>query len=305
VEGWPFDTKQAKRRQRALGIFEKEIDAGGGEKLTLVRIPAGEFVMGDATSQRRVVIEKAFWMSTLEITNGQFALFDPSHNSGYFTKRYQGKDGPGLSLDGAAQPVVRVSWDSAMAYCRWLSQRTGMTFTLPSEEQWEYACRAGTSSALSYGDTAADFSGYGNLADKSLAIAPGPTGGLGSNITAHKGNGIFLSALLGGNVACDVRFDDRAVITTAVGSYSPNAWGLCDMHGNAAEWTVSEYSAGSGREAGVRKVVRGGSFHDRPKRCTSAFGLGYPGWRRVFNVGFRVVCNLDDVKGAGAVVLAP
>ena len=305
VEGWPFDTEQAKQRQGVLGVFEKEIDAGADEKLKFVRIPAGEFVMGDAASRRRAVIEEPFWMSTLEITNGQFALFDPSHNSGYFTKRYQGKDGPGLSLDEPTQPAVRVSWDRAMAYCRWLCQRTGMTFTLPTEEQWEYACRAGTNSLLSYGNIGADFSGYANLADKALAISPGPTGGLRSNITAHKGNGIFLSALLGSNVACDVRFDDRAVITTAVGSYRPNAWGLYDMHGNAAEWTLSEYAAGSGPEGGLRKVVRGGSFHDRPKRCTSAFGLGYPAWRRVFNVGFRVVCNSDDVEGAEALVLAP
>ena len=96
------------------------------------------------------------------------------------------------------------------------------------------------------------------------------------------------------------RFDDRAVATADVGSYAPNAWGLYDMHGNAAEWTLSSYGAypyrnDDGRNDSAlqdQKVVRGGSYFDRPRCCGSAFRLSYPSWQRVHNVGFRVVCEL-------------
>ena len=91
--------------------------------------------------------------------------------------------------------------------------------------------------------------------------------------------------------------DDGQLVTADVGGYKPNAWGLYDMHGNAREWTRSAYrpypyKAGDGRETpgeADRIVVRGGSWRDRPKRCRSAFRLSYPSWRKVFDVGFRVV----------------
>jgi len=151
-----------------------------------------------------------------------------------------------------------------------------------------------------------DFSEYANLADKALSVPPGPTGGLTSNITEHKGNGIFISAIYGGNIICDARFDDGVIPTAYVGSYQPNSWGLYDMHGNAAEWTRSTYrhypyrdddgrnddEEPSSRAPALReprKVVRGGSWRDRPKRCRSAFRLSYPAWQRVYNVGFRIV----------------
>jgi formylglycine-generating enzyme required for sulfatase activity len=97
----------------------------------------------------------------------------------------------------------------------------------------------------------------------------------------------------------DKRFDDGAVISVDAGKYAPNPWGLCDMHGNVAEWTLSAYRPypyrdedGRNDEAyGGEKVVRGGSWYDRPFRCTSSFRLSYPSWQRVYNVGFRVVCE--------------
>ncbi|MBA7675995.1 Hercynine oxygenase [subsurface metagenome] len=180
-----------------------------------------------------------------------------------------------------------------------------MKLTLPAEAQWEYACRAGSQygqfANRPYGSEAGSLSAWANVADKSLSVRPGPTGGLESNITAHFGKGILESAVYGGNVLCDVRFDDGAVATANVGSYRPNVWGLYDMHGNACEWTRTTYKpypyeTNDGRDypdkAG-RKTVHGGSWHDRPKRCRSAFRLSYPAWQRVHNVGFRVICEIE------------
>jgi formylglycine-generating enzyme required for sulfatase activity len=88
--------------------------------------------------------------------------------------------------------------------------------------------------------------------------------------------------VLEGAKLADVRFDDHHRVSANVSSYRANAWGLYDMHGNAAEWTLSDY-------AQDRKVVRGGSFFDRPARSRSSFRWGYPVWQQVFNVGFRIV----------------
>jgi len=94
--------------------------------------------------------------------------------------------------------------------------------------------------------------------------------------------------LLEGAKLAETRFDDGKRVTAPAGSYKPNRWGLFDMHGNAAEWTLSEYD-------NDRKVVRGGSFFDRPARSRSSFRLGYPFWRRVFNVGFRIVVIDENI----------
>ncbi len=306
VPGWPFDATEAKRRQAVGGATEKSVDLGGGVTLKLVRIPAGSFVMGDAFGEAderplaAVAIRKAFWMGTYEITNAQLRQFDPSHDSRIFVQRYPGMDGPGMPLNGATQPAVRVSWERATAFCEWLSRKTGSTFSLPTEAQWEYACRAGTSEALSYRALNANFSTFANVADKSLAHPPIVTGGLGTSLTGvvrpvPKIKGIILEATHGGSIRCDERFSDKHVTTAPVGSFRANAWGLHDMHGNAAEWTRSTYRPYPFRDAETtgpgRKAIRGGSWVDRPKRCRSAFRLSYPAWQRVHNVGFRVICE--------------
>jgi len=298
--------ERARSKQRKEGSFEKTVEIAG-VTIKLVRIPAGSFIMGepaglpDESPTAVISIDRDFWMGACEITNEQFKLFDPTHDSGYFTKRFQGPDGPGLSLDEPNQPAVRVSWQKAIEFCRWLSLRTGMNFTLPTEAQWEYACRAGSGSALSYGQVGEDFSQWANVADQSLSVSPKPTGGLESNIVAHFGKGILESAVYGGNILCDIRFDDGKVETADVGSFKPNTWGLYDMHGNATEWTRTTYKPypcedGDGRNEitdSGRKVVRGGSWCDRPQRCRSAFRLSYPAWQQVHNVGFRVICEIE------------
>ncbi|MEI7899746.1 MAG: SUMF1/EgtB/PvdO family nonheme iron enzyme [bacterium] len=290
ADGWPFDAAEAKRRQAAAGLPpEVKVDFGDGQTMELVLIPAGEFIMGDLAGYAderplsKVRIKTPFYMAKCETSNGQFALYDPKHDSGFIN--YFNKDhvGPGLPLNGSRQPVVRVSWEKAHAYCAWLSQKTGRTFTLPTEAQWEYACRAGTATPLNYGAMDADFSKFANLADNRLLEL------------CQRDSPKWIPAVSSVN--------DGATVTSDVGRYQPNAWGLADMHGNVAQWTLTTYRPypyvedkhDSVSPQGL-KVVRGGSFYDRPIRARSAFRLAYPSWQRVFNVGFRVVCEPSDSK---------
>jgi formylglycine-generating enzyme required for sulfatase activity len=296
---WPLAADEARKRQAAAGPAARTVDLGGSVKMELACIPAGRFVMGDAAGQpdeqpqAAVAIEKSFWMGRTEVTNEQFALFDPSHDSRFehrtswqFSEEYLG-----WRLNHPRQPVVRVSWDEAMAFCRWLSEKTGMKFTLPSEAQWEYAARAGTSTPLSYGDLDADFSTFANMADFTIR-----------NL-AYEGWRPLPPDL----VPRDARFDDRSLVTANVGSYQPNPWGLFDMHGNAAEWTRTLYRPypynNDGRNdpaADGSKVVRGGSWYDRPARCRAAFRLAFRPYEKVFNVGFRVICEDVPVRQTAA-----
>ena len=290
-DDWPIAFGEAARRQSATDRAMYSVELNDRVAIEMARIPAGSFVIGDPAGeiderpQAAVAVESDFWISRHEITNRQYAQFDPAHESRFehrtswiFSEEYLG-----WPLDGPDQPVVRVSWDRAMAFCGWLSEKTGMTFTLPTEAQWEYACRAGSEAPLSYGDSATDFSKFGNMADRTMrelayqAWRPKPPD----------------------LVPRDDRFNDGVLVTAEVGTYLPNAWGLYDMHGNVAEWTRSAYRPYPYLEDDGRndpsdqgeKVVRGGSWRDRPKRCRSSFRLSYPPYQRVYNVGFRVMCE--------------
>jgi formylglycine-generating enzyme required for sulfatase activity len=299
LASWPLAAGVARQRQTASGRFEMTLDLGDGVTMKLVRVPAGEFVMGDADGEpderppTRAAIQKPFWIGACEVSNAQFRRFDPGHQSRYYVKRHFRADDQGLPLDDPQQPVVRVSWEQAMAFCRWLSGRTGMNVTLPTEAQWEYACRAGSAAPLSYGAVEADFSRWANAADQTFAEGKQEAG---KQIT-----GGLEHLVLEGAALSDTRFRDQAAVTAPIGSYQPNAWGLYDMHGNAAEWTRSRYQPYPYRDdegrndaaGGGGRVVHGGSFFDRPARCRSSFRLEYPSWQRVFNVGFRVVCETE------------
>jgi formylglycine-generating enzyme required for sulfatase activity len=132
---------------------------------------------------------------------------------------------------------------------------------------------------MNYGDATTDFGKLANLADERI------------------------EGLCRGNspkwIPAIMQVSDGATVTAEVGRYQPNAWGLQDMHGNVWEWTLSTYkpypyNATDGRDNGVAegtKVLRGGSFYDRPYRARSSFRLNYPLWQRAFNVGFRVICD--------------
>jgi formylglycine-generating enzyme required for sulfatase activity len=283
VQGWPFDAAMAQKLQEAVGArTARVVDLGGGVAMEMALVPAGEFVMGsvdgyaDEAPPRRVRVERPFWMGVCEVSNQQYARFDSIHDSRYFDRSGKDHGNPGWPANQPDQPVIRVTWQRAMAFCEWLSAKTGERFMLPTEAEWEWACRAGTATELSFGGVDANFSNFANLADKSGASA---------RTTPFPATTVF---------------NDGAQFTGVIADREPNAWGLRNMHGNVAEWTRSvfrpyPYKAGDGRDAldaGGLRVVRGGSWRDRPHRARSAFRLAFQPYQPLDCVGFRVVCEV-------------
>jgi formylglycine-generating enzyme required for sulfatase activity len=287
---WSGKTGPTPGAQVALDLSDPYLD--------FVWIPAGEFKMGSADGHpdERPVhaarIARGYWMSKFEISNASFRRFDPRHES-----RNEDRHGyqfgiTGYDQDGGDQPAVRVSWLDAMAFCRWLSEISGRTVALPTEAQWEWACRAGAATPYWFGDLAADFSPCANFGDAMLANFSGNPYVQDWKAAAHKNPNVYDNW-----IPQDARFNDGGFVTEPVGRYRANPWGLHDMHGNAWEWTRSAYrpypSTNEGAPAEDRdpaeRVVRGGSWYDRPFRGTSSFRLPYRPYQRVYNVGFRVI----------------
>jgi formylglycine-generating enzyme required for sulfatase activity len=294
---WPFSDKKARKMQDKAGNQIKQtLDLGNGATMDLVLIPAGEFVMGSANGvqdeqpQSAVKIDEPFWMASVEVTNAQYKAFDALHDSGYSDQHHKDHTTPGYSVQGPEFPAIRVTWDDAMAFCRWLSEKTGRACTLPTEAQWEWACRAGSNTPFYFGDLDTDFAPYANLADVSMKLLAVT----GVNPQPIKNPSPFEDFL-----PKEVRFNDGQKISCEDGKYLPNAWGLYDMHGNVAEWTRTTYKpypydAADGRndeKAPGKKVVRGGSWRDRPKLARSSYRLAYEPWQPVYNVGFRVILS--------------
>jgi formylglycine-generating enzyme required for sulfatase activity len=302
---WPFDQATARRFQTQAGDTAWTIDLGDGLTLELVRIPAGEFVMGNTDGQPDedeapctvVKIDQAFWMGKFEVSNEQYHCYDPAHDSRVESKHAYQFGVHGFPLNEARQPVVRVSWQEALAFCDWLSQKTGVRFSLPTEAQWEYACRAGSDRAFSFGDLDDDFSVYANMADQKLReFADDPYQVYAPLVDA---------TVYDDWIPRDTRFNDGTLVSGKVGLYLPNGWGLHDMHGNVSEWTRTAYrpypykddDGRNGLTTPGDRVVRGGSWYERPKRARSAFRLAYRPYQKVFNVGFRVVCSSPGPTG--------
>ena len=217
-----------------------QLDLGGGVAMDLVLIPAGEFLMGspdgeeghygDEEQQHRVRITKPFHMGATEVTQQQYEAVMGTNPS-------DAKD--------ARNPVAEVSWDDAVAFCRELSGRTGRELRLPTEAQWEYACRAGTTTPFSFGET------------------------ISTDQANYDGDQTYGAGRKG----------TRRAATTPVGSFPANGWGLCDMHGNVREWCrdwYGDYPLGTsddptGPADGDDRVLRGGSWPEPPMYCRSAF----------------------------------
>ncbi|MFC1760523.1 SUMF1/EgtB/PvdO family nonheme iron enzyme [Planctomycetota bacterium] len=235
--------------------------------LPLVCIPEGVFTKG----QTRVNITEPFWMATHEISNEIYALFDPHHDSRLESHDYLHFDTTkrGYPLNKARQPVVKVSWERAMTFCQWLSKQTGLDVSLPTESQWEWACRAGSTDPFWYGQGEIDFTKYDNLADGQMWYTSG-----------YKGKRWQWRPAMD-------HLNDKHRVSAPVGSYQPNPWGLYDMHGNVSEWTSSPYE--SADLSSTKRIICGGSWSDRPLWAGAAKRWAYREHQKVYNVGFRVM----------------
>ena len=235
--------------------------------------------------------ERPLWVGAFEVSNAQFEVFDPEHDSRVESRQGLSHGFRGFFVNEPALPVCRVSWDEATAFCQWLSDKTGRTFRLPSEDEWEYACRAGSTTPFNFGDWNTDFSKHANLADQMLIEF------ISDNYFRER-RPLVNVTYYDDWVPKDRRFCDNGFLSERSGSYLPNAWGLYDMHGNVAEWTSSVSRSNYGvalMDSGAdQRVVRGGSWHDRPYRATSSARETYYPWQRVFDVGFRVVCDSEE-----------
>ncbi|MBF0564067.1 MAG: SUMF1/EgtB/PvdO family nonheme iron enzyme [Nitrospirae bacterium] len=207
----------------------------------------GRFEGGaDDETQKWTCLKKNFYMGKYEVTNKQFRKFRPGHDS---------KDYKGLSLNGDNQPVVYVSAEDADAFVNWLKGETGKNYKLPTEEQWEYACRAGTATSRYWGDDPDKACDYANIYDESAKNA------FNFGWEHHK---------------CD----DGYKVTAPVGQFKPNNFGLYDMLGNVWVWTSS--TSGGGR------VYRGGSWFNSPRNVRCALRYDYSPGLSNFSLGFRL-----------------
>lgn len=242
------------------------LDEKTGIKLAFVQ--GGCFNMGSPPSEQdrasdesaHQICVKNFWISTTETTNRQYHRFKPEHSSGSFQ---------GRPLDRDAQPVVNVTWENAKAFTEWLSWEagTGKRFRLPTEAEWEYAARSGTTTRYYWGNEIDPR--YANFSDR------------------NDPSGASVKSL-----------DDGQAVTAPVGSYLPNRFGISDMAGNVWEWTCAEYDrAYSGQELGCSdksatdglRVVRGGSWNNGPGDLRSAKRFARKPDQRDAMTGFRVV----------------
>jgi formylglycine-generating enzyme required for sulfatase activity len=265
----------------------------------MVALPAGAFMMGSPESEfgrrepegppRRVAIARRFAIGRFEITMDQFSAFvaDSGMAVGNQCRKIVEFSGstagwgapeasfraPGFEVTGK-HPVVCISWHDAQAYVAWLSRRTGKAYRLPSEAEWEYAARAGTTTRYSFGNDERDLCAYAKFADMGSRF--GWRGGCRSNIATYG--------------------------TMPVGSLKPNAWGLFDVHGNAWEWVEDCWTPNAteiptdgsafsrpGCETGV---IRGGSWAAGFGRSRSASRWPTPAAEHYQHVGFRVALPL-------------
>ncbi|CAD5942457.1 bifunctional serine/threonine-protein kinase/formylglycine-generating enzyme family protein [Planktothrix agardhii 1029] len=255
------------RRQAQAQILSENIN---GIILDLAVIPAGTFLMGSPSNelQRYESQEPQHTVNIASFLIGQYAVTQAQWRAvaGLPKCRIDLKSDPSYFTGDNNLPVEQVNWFEAVEFCDRLSQFTGRSYRLPSEAEWEYACRAGTTTPFYFGETiTTDLVNY----DGNYTYGSGPKG-----IYREK--------------------------TTVVGSFPPNAFGLYDMHGNVWEWCADRWhenynsapTDGSVWESGGNtqyRVMRGGSWNDNPWVCRSAIRFRYEPDSRYWFFGFRVV----------------
>ena len=296
VKKWSFDVQTATRMQKeASPAPEKVVELAPGISMRFVWIPKGSYMKGKDTGSlypvdyAKASIDKGFWMGCMEVSNEQYKVLCPEHDSRYIGQQWKDHTTPGYPANEPQQPVIRVSWSEAMEFCKKMSDKTGLTVTLPTEEQWEWACRAGSASDMWYGDRTSDYSDYENMADytiKDLAV-------WGLEPTVPMPDDLFCREFWD-FVPRDRFANDGSLISVKTGSFKANPWGLYDMHGNVAEWTLSDCTLSDNKYYVGSKVVCGGSWRDRASKATASYRRYFKPWQAPFNVGFRVVIYEDE-----------
>lgn len=281
--------------------------------MEFLTVPAGEFTMGSRETieelkaafpyakddwfkgehpAHTVRISRPFHLAKYLVTRAQFAEFvletgyrteaerDGRGGTGWYGSTFRQKScftwrETGLSqLD--AEPVTNVSWNDSLAFCRWLSEKDGREYRLPTEAEWEYACRAGSTTRYCNGDDPEELVHVGNAADAS-----------GQGQFAWRTRSLTAS--------------DGYEYASPVGAFQPNAWGFFDMHGNVFEWCAdwfdAEYYRASpqdlpkGPAKGTRRVMRGAGWRNSAFRCRSAYREHAIPSYRSNDVGFRIAYN--------------
>lgn len=283
-------------------IVRKEITNSIGMRLVL--IPAGKFLMGSPESdydakqgekpQHEVEITKAFYLGKYEVTRGQFRRFVA--DNGYKTTSEKAGGGATWKDPGINQtdehPVVWVDWHDAKAFCDWLSQKEGKIYRLPTEAEWEFCCRAGTTTPFYFGETIstqqANYNGEAVYDNGKKAIyselLEGVEAFFGVDVHGKGKKGIYRER------------------STPVDNFSANPWGLHDMHGNLWQWCQDFYGEyptddvtdPQGPKKGQDHVLRGGSWSNFPENCRSATrAVSQPSFHSDY-YGLRVCFYLDQ-----------
>jgi formylglycine-generating enzyme required for sulfatase activity len=258
------------------GGAEYFVEDFNGAPLEMVVIPGGIFTMGSPDgelermsreSPQHLVIVQPFYMGKFAVTQAQWRSVAALPKS-----KLELKPEPSF-FKGDQRPVEKVSWDESMEFCDRLSQKTGRDYRLPSEAEWEYACRAGTTTPFGFGETI------------TFTLA---------NYDAYEGYGVSDTKL--------GRQGETTGETTDVESFPPNAFGLYDMHGNVWEWCADHWhedyqgaptdgSAWGSGDKSSNRLLRGGSWVSYPAYCRSAIRYNLTPDRRRNYIGFRVVCS--------------
>lgn len=202
-----------------------------------------------------------FYISTTEITNGQYRLFNPEHIS---------KDFYTYDLNQEQQPVVWVNFDDANAYASWLSKKTGLSYRLPTEQEWEYAAKTNTIVHSYWGNESEKACEYANTYDKSADDA--------FEIPWEK-----------------YECQDKFAVSAPVASFAANKWQLYDMLGNVREWTCSSIDNNTCDQVPEMeaRVVKGGSWFTVPKFVTVNYRYAYLPFTKNHHTGFRLIQEIE------------
>ncbi len=295
-DGVPSWAKVSPEQVAAAKKLDVPVALENSVGMRFVLIPAGTFMMGcgdsatevarrcampnaqggwfyDAHPRHKVTLSGAFYVSIHEVTQGCYEAVtktNPKDADKKMSDEYPDE------FKGPNHPVVELSWNDAEKFCKTLSAQDaakGREYSLPTEAQWEYACRAGTVTPFSFGETIST-----------------------DQVNYH-----------GDYTYGDGRKGEYREKPLSVGSLPPNAWGLYEMHGNVSEWCADRYgkygsdseSDPTGPEEGKQRALRGGSWRSYPGACRSAFRLRNEAGSRSYNVGFRVVFAVAAESSSG------